>query len=501
MGSSATGYNPALTQLDPRVCYRALRTRDRRFDGRFFTAVRTTGVYCRPICPAPTPRLANCSFVPSAAAAHELGYRPCLRCRPEAAPGSPAWSGTSATVNRALRLIGQGELDTDSVETLAAKLGVGARHLRRLFARHLGASPVAVAQTRRVHFAKRLIDDSDLPFAEIAFAAGYSSVRRFNDSMQRAYGRPPGALRRARGAQESGELGLLLPFRPPLLWRDLLEYLRVRGTPGVEAVTGDSYRRTLSIDGACGWVEISRARGQPALRARIQLSDWAPLIRVVERLRQALDLDADPTAIAAHLRRDSRLGRVADLRPGLRIPGSFCSFELSVRAILGQQVSVRAATTLAGRLAAAFGRELEDEGSHSRPAGLKRLFPEPAELMDASIERIGIPRTRADAIRALARAVTAGELCLDGSASPTQTRAALEALPGIGRWTSDYVALRALREPDAFPLDDLGLLRAAAENSTRLTPRELARRAESWRPWRGYAALYLWQRPRLEDSR
>ena len=479
-------------QLDADVCYRALQARDARFDGRFFTAVRSTGVYCRPICPASTPRRENCWFVPCAAAAQEAGFRPCLRCRPEASPGTPAWLGSSATVSRALRLIGEGALDTAGVDALAARLGMGERQLRRLFVKHLGASPRAVAHTRRVLHAKKLIDETQLPMSQVALATGFTSIRRFNAAIRATYATTPRALRarraRAAPAGDASEIQLVLPFRPPLHWESLIGFLALRATPGVEVVNGDSYCRSVRVAGATGLVRVRPVSGANHLLAGIRLPEPAGLIAVTEGLRRVFDLGADPHEIAAHLAGDPLLGPRVEAAPGLRIPGAWDGFELAVRAVLGQQVTVKGATTLAGRLAERFGAPLDvvREGEPSR------LFPGPSELAGADLTAIGLPRARAGAIGSLARAVAAGEIALDATRAPEETRRALAALPGIGDWTAQYVAMRALGEPDAFPASDLGLRRALAPRSTPLTARELAVRAEPWRPWRAYAAMYLW---------
>ncbi len=487
-------------ELDPDACYRALQTRDARFDGRFFTAVRSTGVYCRPICPARTPKRENCLFLPCAAAAREAGYRPCLRCRPEASPGTPAWLGTSASVSRALRLIDAGALDRGGVEDLAARLGIGERHLRRLFLIHLGASPVAVAQTRRVLFAKKLIDETALPMADVAYASGFSSIRRFNDAIARTYGRCPTNLRRARpgGAEErSSEIRLLLAFRPPYDWAGVCAYLAARATPGVECVEADTYRRSIRVGDAKGVVSVEPVSGTHRLLARIRLDSAALLIEVADRLRRVLDLGADPIAVAAHLARDPTLRARLAARPGLRVPGAWDGFELGVRAILGQQVTVQGATTLAGRLAAAYGEPL---GSGAEAGPVTRLFPRPETLAGARLARLGMPAGRAAAIRALAREVAAGALRLDASGAPEETLEALRAIPGIGEWTVQYIAMRALREPDAFPASDLGLRRALGEAGQPASERAVRGAAEAWRPWRAYAAMLLWTQARPRPS-
>ncbi len=477
-------------RLDPELCYRALSTRDARFDGRFFTAVRSTGIYCRPICPARTPKRENCLFLPCAAAAQEAGFRPCLRCRPEASPGTPAWLGTSASVSRALRLIGEGALDRGSVEALAERVGIGERQLRRLFLAHLGATPLAVAQTRRVLFAKKLIDETALPMVEVALASGFSSIRRFNDAIARTFGQNPTRLRRlrrGRAAADGSEITLQLPFRPPYPWRALLGYLAVRATPGVEAVSGDAYWRSVRIGDVTGVVCVEPVRGANHLLARIRLDSTAPLIEAAERLRRVFDLGADPAAIAAQLGRDPRLRTRLTALPGLRVPGAWDGFELAVRAVLGQQVSVRGSTTLAGRLAEVHGEPLANG-----PPGVSRLFPRPETLARARLSGLGLTGSRAAAIRALARAVADGALRLDGSGDPQPTLEALRALPGIGEWTAQYVAMRALREPDAFPASDLGLRRALGGPSGPASEAAALRRAEVWRPWRAYAAMWLW---------
>jgi AraC family transcriptional regulator of adaptative response / DNA-3-methyladenine glycosylase II len=479
--------------LDQDACYRALRTRDPRFDGRFFTAVRSTGVYCRPICPAPTPKRKNCHFVRCAAAAAALGYRPCLRCRPEASPGTPAWLGTSTTVSRALRLISEGALDRGGVAELAARLGVGDRQLRRLFLRHLGASPVAVGQTRRVLFAKKLIDETPLPMAQVALSAGFASIRRFNDAIQKAYGLPPRDLRRRSSPDRSqniaGDITLKLAYRPPFDWTAIINFLAARAIPGVESVSSTAYRRTLAVAGVEGVLAVSPDPGAHRLVARIRVEDPTPLQAISERIRRLFDLAADPGVIAADLARAPHLCEALRAKPGLRVPGAWDGFELAVRAVLGQQISVKGATTLSGRLVARFG----ERSSIARGDGdLHSLFPTAETLAASDLTEIGLPRARAAAISSLAGAVADGELRL---AAPRDLDAAIEqltALPGIGEWTAQYIAMRALREPDAFPATDLGLRRALGATGRPRSGAELRDIAEGWRPWRAYAAMLLW---------
>lgn len=473
-------------QLDPARCWRALRTRDARFDGRFFVAVRTTRIYCRPICPAPAPRRENCTFYASAAAAQEAGYRPCLRCRPEASPGTPAWAGTSATVSRALRLIGDGALDAGSVGALAATLGIGERHLGRLFRKHLGASPLTVAKTRRLHAAKRLLDETDLPMLDVALAAGFGSLRRFNHVVQETWRRSPREIRaRRRGVPAVAPgITLRLPFREPFDWDAVAGFLALRAVPGVEDVTPERYRRALRIGDAVGTVDVRPVPGTRVLAATIDLDRPAALLRAAERVRQVFDLDADPHAIGAHFAAEPTLRASWSRLPGVRVPGAWSGFELAVRAILGQQVSVRGATTLAGRLVARFGERLDGV-----VPGL--LFPTPERLADADLRSIGLPGARAQALAGLARAVADGRVDLETPGVP-DTLDVLRSLPGVGEWTVQYVAMRALRDPDAFLPTDLGVLRALAGGGPRPAPRDVARRAERWRPWRAYALMLLW---------
>jgi AraC family transcriptional regulator of adaptative response / DNA-3-methyladenine glycosylase II len=492
--------------LDADACYRALRTRDARFDGHFFTGVRTTGVYCRPVCPARTPKRENCLFLPCAAAAREAGFRPCLRCRPEASPGTPAWRGSSATVARALRLIDGGALDSGSVDALADRLGIGARQLRRLFLEHLGATPLAVAQTRRLHFAKKLIDETALPFSEIAFAAGFSSIRRFNDAVRSTWGRSPRDLRSARATRgsngQAAPLELRLPFRPPLDWDGLAGFFAGRAIPGVELATAERYVRSFSLDGVTGTLDVTPRPGETHLVARLYVDAPAPLIRISERLRRQFDLGADPLTIGEQLGRDPMLAPLVARRPGLRVPGAWDGFEVAVRAILGQQVSVRGAATLAGRLAEAHGTALPAAAQRPKGDGMPTLlFPRPEALLELDAARIGLTRARAAAISTLARAVRDGSVDLEASRDLDSTVAQLRSLPGIGEWTAQYVAMRALHEPDAFPHGDLGLRRALGGRAALASAAEVWSRGEAWRPWRAYAALHLWNSPQARPRR
>ena len=463
--------------LDEDTCYRAATSRDARFDGRFFTAVKTTGIYCRPTCPARSPLRKNVQFFACAAAAEAAGYRPCRRCRPDAAPGTPAWNGPLATVSRAVRLIEQGALDDGSIDDLAARLGLGGRQLRRLFAVHLGTSPVLVARSRRAHFARALLDATPWPMPQVAREAGFGSVRQFNDVMRSVFQRSPSELRR-RGGPAGPRIALRLAYRPPYDWEALLAFLAARALPGVEVASGGAFRRTF--DG--GWFEVRPAAGANALSLMVTLARHGAgqVLAMARRARRMFDLDADPLQIAATLSRDPLLGHSVRARPGLRIPGAWDPFETAVRAVLGQQVSVRAAVTLGGRLVQAFGERIADAAE-----GLTHLFPTPERLASAPVERIGLPRARAKSIRSLARSVA---ILRDAPGSLDALLERVRSLPGVGPWTAHYLAMRAFGEADAFPAGDLVLRKASGEPSSAA----LERRAAAWRPWRAYAAMHLW---------
>jgi len=479
--------------LDWRVCSRARLSRDPRFDGKFFIGALNSGVYCRSICPAPTCKEKNVRYFPTAAAAAEAGFRPCLRCRPECSPGTPAWLGTSNTVMRALRLISETGLEDGGVELLAERLGIGARHLRRLFLRHLGASPRTVANTRRLHFAKKLLDETILPMEHVAQASGFGCVRRFNAAIRATYNRTPTQIRRlARHAStlREDEYVLKLRFRPPYQWESMLGFLAARATPGVEAVEHGSYRRSIVLGNLQGYFEVSLAEEPDTLNVRIQFPDPRSLFLISERIRRMFDVNADWQPIARRLRTDPMLQAEVSAHPGVRLPGCWDGFELATRAILGQQVTVKGATTLAARLVRAFGGRL------SAPNGLTHLFPRPDVLADAKLSDIGLPASRAEAIQALARTVCNGKIDFGRVADRDAFLKQLAELPGIGQWTIEYVAMRALGEPDAFPSGDIRLLQATGMTS----PSALESRAEKWRPWRAYAAFYLWNSARASKG-
>jgi AraC family transcriptional regulator of adaptative response / DNA-3-methyladenine glycosylase II len=473
--------------LRPETCYRALSARDRRFDGLFFVGVSTTGIYCRPVCTARTPRQERCAFYRTAAEAERAGFRACLVCRPELAPGSAPVDSVPRLVATAVSRIESGFLNESSIEGLAEELGVTSRHLRRAMEAELGVSPVELAQSRRLALAKQLLQDTALPLAEIAFASGFQSVRRFNALFQARFGRSPSSLRRESGEGEvARSLVLRLDYRPPLDWEPLLTFLRGRAIPGVEFVGDMEYRRTVRLGGKTGWLVVRRDPKRPSLLAEVSLSLAGVLMPVAARLRALFDLDARPEVIAECLGRDALLAPRVQALPGLRVLGAFDAFEMTVRAILGQQVSVRAATTLAGRLVARFGEPVEtphEDGS--------RLFPSAATLAAATeddVASLGLPGARARSLLAVARAVAEGSVRLESHVDVDATMAALQELPGIGEWTAHYIAMRALRWPDAFPASDLGIRKALGG----VTAKEALARAESWRPWRAYATIHLW---------
>ena len=471
--------------LDWQVCSRARLSRDPRFDGKFFIGVLSTKIYCRSVCPVPTVQEKNVRYFPTAAAAAEARYRPCLRCRPECSPGTPAWLGTSSTVSRALRLIAESGLEEGGVEGLAARLGVGARHLRRLFVRHLGARPTAVAQTRRLHFAKKLIDETQLPMNDVALASGFGCVRRFNAAFQKTYKRTPTQIRRCarqKTSQEENQYLFQLQFRPPYQWESMLGFLSVHATPGVEAVDSRGYRRSISWNGCPGHIDVSLGEGQDALAVRVQIGDPRALFPIIERIRSMFDLNADWAAIAQCLETDPELEARIRTAPGLRVPGSWNGFELTVRAILTQQMAVKGAAMLAGKMAKTFGQPF------SGPLELTHLFPTPEVLADARLTNAGVPERRAQTIRALAHAVCDGRIRFEGVHHIEEFLARLVEIPGMSSWTAQYVAMRALGEPDAFPAGDPVLLRALGLK----TAGDLETRAEVWRPWRSYATMYVW---------
>ena len=474
-------------ELDTRRCYAALKARDARFDGRFFVAVSTTGIYCRPVCPARTPGRERCSFYANAAGAERAGFRPCLRCRPELAPGHAPVDAVRTAAHWAAARIDAGALNEGDLEALAAEYGLSSRQLRRVIEAEFGVTPVELAQTRRLLLAKQLLTDSGLNMAEVAHASGFASVRRFNHLFKTRYGLNPTALRRHGGSAASADaITLKLAYRPPLDWPRLAGFLASRGAAGVECVQGARYARTAWLAGHRGWFSAEPLPQQNALRLEISFGLMPVLAPLLARLRHLFDLNANPQIIEAHLCHDARLKRIVRRQPGLRVPGAFDGFELALRAVLGQQVTVKAATTLAGRFAAAFG-----EPAVTPFEELKCFSPEAGKIAAADVRTLiglGLTKKRAETIRGLAREIVQGRLVLEPGVALEETLEHLQSLSGIGPWTTQYIAMRALGFPDAFPHGDLGLMKALGLGREK----EILAAAEPWRPWRAYAAHHLW---------
>ena len=469
-------------------CYRALVARDARFDGLFFVGVTTTRIYCRPICPARTPGSKNCRFFPVAAAAEQAGFRPCLRCRPELAPGNSSVDAVGRVARMAALRIQAGALnDGGGVEELAGEFALCSRQLRRVMRQELGVSPVQLAQTHRLLLAKQLLTETRLPIVQVALASGFESVRRFNSLFKSHYRLAPSRFRRSLQLPLEGEpLRLHLAFRPPLAWPELLRFLADRAVAGVERVSASGYSRTVAIGSARGWLSVAPGRIANTLCVELAPSLSGVLAPLLARLRHLFDLGARPAAIAGHLSGDPRIGKSVKRLPGLRVPGAFDGFDLACRALLGQRISVRAATTLAGRLADRFGETIETPD----PA-LIRLAPDAERIATAAVDDLvglGIARTVAIAIGALARAVSDGRLRIEPGAQVESTIDQLCELPGVGPWTAHYIAMRGLGWPDAFPDGDLGLLRGLGESSAA----RVRTAAEAWRPWRAYAVMHVW---------
>ena len=490
-GRFKQGDSDEAPELDPAICWQAIRSRDSRFDGRFFAGVRTTRVYCRPICPVPLRKPDNVRWFPTAASAEAAGYRPCRRCRPHTSPGTPAWLGTSSVVSRALKLIFNGGLDDGDVEGLAGRVGLGARHLRRLFVQHLGASPARVAQTRRIHFARSLIEETDLPITRIAFYSGFRSIRQFNHAMRAAFDQSPSELRRRYETPKThghkGGITLFVAYRPPFDWEAIIGFLKARATPGVEVVETGCYRRTIEVDGEPGEIEVRPDSGEPRLRVQVKLENQEHLLQVIERVRRIFDLGADPLQIASHLSRHPRLTPLLDERPGLRVPGVWDGFEFSVRAILSQQLAVRDPAVVVRDLVRTFGTPFK-----SAVVGLNHLFPRPEHLVEADLSVVDVRGGCARAIRALARAIIEKRLTFETSKSLEDTLSRLSAIRGMGERESHHIAMRAYGEPDALPYYDHELRRAVTDKGPMVSPADLLRISESWRPWRAYAAMHLW---------
>ena len=485
-------------------CYRAAASRDARFDGVFYVGVHTTGIYCRPSCPAVTPKRRNVSFFPSAAAAQGAGFRACRRCRPDASPGSPLWDVKADVTGRAMRLIADGVVDRDGVAGLAARTGYTSRHLGRLLTEQLGAAPLALARVQRAHTARILIETTSLNFADIAFAAGFTSIRQFNDTMRETYDATPTQLRatsraRRRSAGSGGPEGsagsgrtaisVFLAARQPFDGARLLRFLRPRAVPGIEQVDNRTYRRSLLLPHGSAYVMLTpRLDG---VEATFELADLRDLSTAVERCRRLFDLDADPVAVDDVLARTPTFQPLVAARPGLRVPAHVDGFELAVRAVVGQQVSVAGARTILARLVSEHGSSLDGIGLRD---GVTRLFPTPEAIAAIDPVDLPMPRSRGRALASLAQAVVDGSVVLDRGADRAEVRASLLALPGIGPWTADYVAMRALGDPDVWLGTDLGIVHALRSLGRHSAPGDGidAAELESIRPWRSYAVLHLW---------
>jgi AraC family transcriptional regulator, regulatory protein of adaptative response / DNA-3-methyladenine glycosylase II len=475
--------------LDFERCYRAVESRDARFDGWFITAVTTTGIYCRPSCPTPVrPKREHVRFYPTAAAAQLAGFRACKRCRPDASPGSPEWNVRGDLVGRAMRLIADGIVDREGVAGLARRLAVSERHLHRLLLAELGAGPLAIARAQRAQTARTLVETTTLPFTDVAFAAGFDSIRQFNDTVREVFALTPTELRRAgrrRGDVVEGTLTLRLPYRAPLDWKGMRDWLGTRAIPGIAVASGDSYRRTLRLPRGAGLVTLEPVDSH--IRCSLRLEAMADLTSAVRQCRRLLDLDADPVSVVEVLAKDRQLSRIVRKRPGLRAPGAVDGTELAIQAILGQQVSLAAARTLTSRLVTAHG----DVIKIADPT-LTHLFPSADRIAEADLSTLGVPATRQQTLRGLAAAAASGRLSLDPGADRAEVHRQLLALPGVGEWTAGYIVMRALGDPDTFLPGDLGIKKAGARLGLGSTPRAISERSTAWRPWRSYATHQLW---------
>jgi AraC family transcriptional regulator of adaptative response / DNA-3-methyladenine glycosylase II len=481
--------------IEDNVAYTALTSRDPRFDGVFFVGVTSTGIYCRPICPVKTPMQKNCRFFETPEAAEKANFRPCLRCRPELAPGSAPVDDARRIAHLIAHRIEQGLVDDGtSLEEIAAQFELSSRQLRRIVQKELGVSPIELLQTRRLLLAKQLLTETKLPVTEIAFASGFSSLRRFNDAFSEHYRMPPSRLRKkaaeyADAVDATDTSTLQLTYRPPYDWKGMLEFLQARTIKDVEFVTDTFYSRTIRLGKHTGWIKVTHVPEKRALMVEFTHSLTPVLPALLGRLRNLFDLSARPDVIAAHLMKDKRIKKSVGKNPGLRVPGAFDGFEMAIRAILGQQVTVKAATTIACRFADAFGDRIETPF-----AELTRLSPSAQDVAKANVDaiaRLGIVSARAKSIIALAKAYVAGEVQLDAGANPEKAIRALVALPGIGQWTAHYIAMRALRWPDAFPKEDI----AVRNNLGGVTAKEAEELSQVWRPWRSYAVLHIWKNP------
>ena len=465
-----------MKNYDKNEYYRAHLARDARFDGKFFVAVRTTMIYCRPICPARKAKLVNLTFYTHAAEAEEAGYRPCLRCRPESAPGSPAWIGTSATVRRAVRMMDSCALDGLSIKDIAEKLGVGERWLRDLFQKQVGASPKSILIARKLDIAKNLLENTALSIIDVAFSSGFQSIRRFNDAFKIRFKQPPSKFRKKSSAQEC--LSIQISYRPPYAWDHMIAFLQMRAVNGVEWIDGNVYQRSIAYHGVSGWMRVSPC-DENKLRFEFGFEKSINIVGFVARLRNMFDLDADPLFIEKALSEDEMLRPYLQQFQGLRIPGAWDGFELAVRAIVGQRISVKAASTILGRITTVAG----EPRIGCSVAGLTRLFPTPERIMEANLSAVGLPASRVDSIKCLSAEINCGNIVLDGTVDFGETCRKLLAIKGIGKWTVSYIAMRALKDPDAIPETDLIIQQKI---------KKLGLEPANWAPWRAYAAILLW---------
>jgi AraC family transcriptional regulator of adaptative response / DNA-3-methyladenine glycosylase II len=484
--------------LDTAICWQAIHSRDPRFDGRFFAGATTTGLYCRNICPVPPAKPKNILLFACAAAAESAGFRPCKRCQPQAAPGTPAWVGTSAVVSRAFRLILEGALNDGGVEELAERLGIGSRQLRRLFVQHLGASPLKIATTHRVHLARKLIDESGLPMAQIAFGSGFKSIREFNHAIRLSTGQSPSELRRAvdgsRPKARQGGLELRLPYRRPFDWTRLIAFLKSRAIPGVELVLDDSYQRTIEVGGVPGILTVRPDGARSRLIVHLQTASYEGLAQAVERVRRIFDLSADPIQIASHLSSDPKLRALIKLRPGLRVPGVWDGFEAAALAVLGQKLTKSGPRRLVARFVRMFGTPVD-----SPIRGLQYLFPRPDVLAHADLSKAGISHDCANTMRKLTSSTIGRNLSFATSRTLEQVVSKLGAIGGINESMANYIAMRAFGEPDAFPSNEFESRRCLSGLRPNLSCAEALAEAERWRPWRAYAAMHLAQK--IQDRR
>ncbi|GGY62636.1 AraC family transcriptional regulator [Marinobacter zhanjiangensis] len=472
-------------KLSDDQCYQIVHARDARYDGQLYVGVRSTGIYCRPVCPAIRPRPGNCRFFASAALAEHCGFRPCLRCRPELAPGLAPMDGTRRLARALVDRIHGGALEEAGLDALANEFHLSSRQVRRVIMAEFGVSPLAIARTRRLLLAKQLLTDSDLRLVDVAFASGFASVRQFNRVFRKTYGLTPSNLRRSRAFPAEEGIPLRLGFRPPLAWEALTMFLVSRSDGHTQGLVDGHYVRTLRVGGATGWL-AARPVADNVLQVRLSSSLLHCLPALQQPLRQLFDLDADPRGIVRCLEGDEQLAPLVRQTPGLRLPGTLDGFELALRAILGQQISVKAATTVFRRIVERFGEPMDTPFP-----GLDRLSPTAERIAGLSQQDLldcGLTRRRADTVLALARAAADDSLRLTASADREKTRQQLLALPGIGPWTTEYIAMRALGDPDAFPGSDLGLLRGTGVDK----PAELEKRSQQWRPWRAYVACHVW---------